>query len=251
MTRVGVFASPEEAKEFKQLLLQMRSQGYAINSGQKASQIIPDDEGIIFRNATEEDIPAAGMIELYSFDLDYYEARKPTKEYESPAELHAVNGLSIVKPGQKGIAFTNGTISARYDANVNPYTYRFSPTVDSFILRPNPAGAWTRAGSSYFREPVRLNTDAIAVRKDGYPNVILAKAPTGGIPAASGSADVRTLGSAECKLYQTYGQAVRNSEDWNITLYNFSSTAVAGDAFVLANLSDGGVWVVVAEDCTE
>ena len=75
----------------------------------------------------------------------------------------------------------------------------------------------------------------------------LAVAPSGGISARSGS----TAGSADCHVYYLSSGDVQNAGS-TIKVYNWSQTAVAGNAYItIKEVGATGEWVVDAEDCPD
>lgn len=246
MSRVGVFASPDEAREFKQLLLQMRSQGYALTSGAKRMPSAPDRLGVVFVNMADEEIPASGIVEIYGYGEAVALGRKPTAEYEDNSTFFVINDVSAVPAGRRGVGYLDGiVVVASSETTQVAFSERMSAQVDSFQAKKNPAGNLMHLAYHALPNDRGLNTNAVYVNIVGYPSVIMAKTPVGGIPAASGTT-TRTFGLGEdCLLYQGGSRPT----NWLIDLYNFSSTAVAGDTFVLASRDESGRWVVIAEDC--
>jgi hypothetical protein len=88
-------------------------------------------------------------------------------------------------------------------------------------------------------EPPRRTRRYPVGSDDGF----LAKTPSGGIPALSGT----TPGSASCTLGWFDGSAIQTTTD-TLTIYNIGTTAVAGNKWCLINWFDSTPFVVV-EPC--
>lgn len=77
----------------------------------------------------------------------------------------------------------------------------------------------------------------------GSSPLVLAMTPSGGIAARSGT----TVSSASCNFYKISGSTVSTATG-TITVYNLSTTAVAGSKYIIAARA-GGVHIAVWEDC--
>ena len=78
------------------------------------------------------------------------------------------------------------------------------------------------------------------------PNYVRhAVAPSGGIPAKSGS----TMGSASCTL-QTCSASGVLSNGGSGTVYNPSTTAIAGSAAIVYMVNSAGLRVAIVESCS-
>jgi hypothetical protein len=81
MSRVGVFASPDEAREFKQLLLQLRAAGYALNAGAKRPAVFEEPQEFIVANTTGEAVPPFAVMQCISYQDGAIEIQKPADRY--------------------------------------------------------------------------------------------------------------------------------------------------------------------------
>lgn len=90
-----------------------------------------------------------------------------------------------------------------------------------------------------------ISTGASGVRPFVPPNVpsYIAYTPSGGIAARSGS----SISSASCTIYRGVGGTLQTSS-LDVTVYNLSTTAVAGNKYIVCMLASG-VLVAVWEDC--
>lgn len=68
---------------------------------------------------------------------------------------------------------------------------------------------------------------------------LIAKAPSGGIPAMSGT----TPGSATCRIYNRTAAGGLADSLVDVVVYNANSAAVAGNAYTPALKADGVLWV--------
>jgi hypothetical protein len=76
--------------------------------------------------------------------------------------------------------------------------------------------------------------------------VALAKAPSGGIPARSGT----TPGSATCTFWEIATGPTLTATSISETVYNVSGTAVAANAIITVNREYiTGKWIVIMESC--
>lgn len=249
MTRVGVFASPDEAREFKQLLLQLRAAGYALNAGQKRPAVFEEPQEFVVYNSSGEAVPPFAIMQCLSY-------QDGAIEIDKPADRYGVNGPYLINAGKeiaidgRGIGRNMGPITVHTDGTADTELDRFSPEASQWYAIRNPAGNLVYLGDSSLRE----TGDCVFVVVDIYPQVIHAKSGPSGIAAASGTT-TRAMSKANCTLYQssTTGvltEALSGDTELEIELYNFAATAVASDTFVMASRNDRGLWVVVAEDCT-
>jgi len=89
------------------------------------------------------------------------------------------------------------------------------------------------------------------------PECFIAKSPSGGIAARSGT----TVSGEECDLYRT-AEAVGTTDRTlsamylsdgmtpnTRTVYNFSSEAVSANAWIIISRDKLGTWWVIAEEC--
>ena len=80
-------------------------------------------------------------------------------------------------------------------------------------------------------------------RGDTAPALLIAKAPSGGIAARSGS----SVSSATC-VVQAISAGVISATSISVPVYNLSTTAVGPDAYVVCAWA-GGCLIAVWEDC--
>jgi hypothetical protein len=244
MTRVGVFASPDEAREFKQLLLQLRAAGYALNAGSKRPAVLDEPQEFVVYNSSGEAVPPFAVMQCLSQQDGVIEIDKPVDRY-------GVNGPYLINGGKeiaidgRGIGRNVGPIIVHTDASAEAELDRLSAEVDQWYAIRNPAGNLTYLGTSDLRD----TGDIVFAIVDGYPQVIHAKTGPSGIAVASGST-TRAMAKADCTLYESSSTGSLTDSELEIELYNFAATAVASDTFVMASRNDRGLWVVVAEDCT-
>ena len=244
MSRVGVFASPDEAREFKQLLLQLRAAGYALNGGQKRQPVVEAPRDIIVYNASGEEIPAFAVMQCVGAQDEVIEVDKPSDRYGVNG-TYLVNGEKDIAIDSRGIAYESGAVLVHTDGSADTALQRLSPEVDEWYAIRNPAGNMVYLGDS----TVRTSGDIVYAVIEGFPQVIHAKAGVTGVTAASGSSP-RSMGSGVCDLYESDSAGSLTSANMEITLYNFSATAVTSSRFVVASRNEKGLWVVTAEDCT-
>lgn len=244
MSRVGVFASPDEAREFKQLLLQLRAAGYALNAGAKRPAVFEEPQEFIVANTTGEAVPPFAVMQCISYQDGAIEIQKP-------ADRYGVNGPYLINSGKeiaidgRGVGRNIGPITVHTDGTSEAELDRFSPEVDEWFAIRNPAGNLIYLGDSSLRD----SGDCVFAIVDTFPQVIHAKTGVSGISAASGST-TRAMSKADCNLYESSSTGGLTDTELDIELYNFAATAVQSSTFVLASRNDKGLWVVVAEDCT-
>jgi hypothetical protein len=244
MSRVGVFASPDEAREFKQLLLQLRAAGYALNAGAKRPAVFEEPQEFIVANTTGEAVPPFAVMQCISYQEGAIEIQKP-------ADRYGVNGPYLINSGKeiaidgRGVGRNVGPITVHTDGTSEAELDRFSPEVDEWFAIRNPAGNLIYLGDSSLRD----SGDCVFAIVDTFPQVIHAKTGVSGISAASGST-TRAMSKADCNLYESSSTGGLTDTDLEIELYNFAATAVQSDTFVMASRNDRGLWIVVAEDCT-
>ena len=77
-----------------------------------------------------------------------------------------------------------------------------------------------------------------------YFTILLAKTPSGGIPARSGT----TAGSASCDVFKLVSTTLTDTTN-NETIYNVSDQPVPGDTYVMATQElVGGQWIATSHD---
>lgn len=243
MSRVGVFASPDEAREFKQLLLQLRSAGYALNAGQRQPAVFEAPQEFVVANTTSETVPPFAVMQCISYQDGAIEIQKPADRYGQSGP-YLINSGREIKANERGIGRNVGPITVHTDGSAGTELQRLSAEVDEWYAIRNPAGNLLYLGASELRD----SGDCVFVIIDGYPQVIVCKTGGTGIAAASGSGP-RSMGSAECSIFEDDGTGVMTDSTIDEDIYNIMSTAVGANAFILASRNDRGLWVVTAEDC--
>ena len=243
MSRVGVFASPDEAREFKQLLLQLRASGFALQGGMKRPPIFEAPQEYIVANTSGETVPPFAIMQCVSYQQGVIEIQKPTDRY-GVAGPYLINGGNEIAIDGRGVGRNMGPITVHTDGSATTELQRLSAESNEWYAVQNPAGNLIYLGDSELRD----GGSCVFAIFDGYPSVIHAKTTASGIPAATGTT-TRTMGSASCDLYFSDSSGVINDSSIDIDLYNFSSTAVGTSRFVLASRNEKGLWVVTAEDC--
>lgn len=245
MSRVGVFASPDEAREFKQLLLQLRSSGFLLQGGQKRQPVFEAPQEFIVSNQSGEVIPPFAFMQCTEFNTDVIRVEKPADRYGAAGPFLINSGREIPIDG-RGVGRNAGPLLLHTDDTsfaLMTAQRRISPEVDEWSGIFNPAGCFVYFGDS----PLRSSGGVVFGILDGYPQVIHAKTGVGGIPGATG-VSTRVLGSAECTLWEDDGDG-NLTESIDETIYNAMSTAITGSAHILATRNHRGKLIVVAEDC--
>ena len=246
MSRVGVFASPDEAREFKQVLLQLRAAGFQIAGGQKQQAIFEAPEEFVVANTSGEIVPPFAVMQCISFDTDAIEIQKPADRY-GQAGPYLINGGREIPIDGRGVGRNTGPLTIHTDGSADTALQRLSAEEDEWFAIYNPAGCWLYLGDS----TLRPEGDVVFAMHVNYPQVIHAKTGGAGIAGASGGGSTRTMAAAECSIFESNGDTQFEDSDVNDDIYNAMSTAVAANTFILASRNDRGVWVVVAEDCAE
>jgi hypothetical protein len=243
MTRVGVFASPDEARIYKQIVEQLRSSGFLLQGGQQRPPVFEAPQEYVVYNSSGEIVPPFAVMQCISSQKDVIEIQKP-------ADRYGVNGPYLINAGKeipidsRGVGRNAGPIVVHTDASATTALQRMSAEEDEWYAIQNPAGCFLYLGDSELRE----SGDCVFAIVDGYPNVIHAKTTGSGIPGATGTS-IRTMQFASCDLYFSDNLGVIGDTLIDIDIFNFSSTAVGASRFVLASRNDAGLWVVTAEDC--
>lgn len=245
MSRVGVFASPDEAREFKQLLLQLRAAGYALQGGAKRQPVIEAPRDIIVFNSSGEEIPPFAVMQCIGAQDDVIEVNKPTDRYGVNG-AYLINGDKEIAIDGRGVGYENGAVLVHTDGSADTALQRLSPEVDEWYAIRNPAGNMIYLGDS----TVRASGDIVYAVIDGFPQVIHAKTGGSGIAAAAGS-NPRAMTVGTCALYEAFDDATISDVDIEIEIHNIMSTQVAANTFILASRNERGLWIVTAEDCTQ
>ena len=244
MSRVGVFASPDEAREFKQVLLQLRAAGFQIAGGQKQQAIFEAPEEFVVANTSGEIVPPFAVMQCISFDTDAIEIQKPADRY-GQAGPYLINGGREIPIDGRGVGRNTGPLTIHTDGSADTALQRLSAEEDEWFAIYNPAGCWLYLGDS----TLRPEGDLVFAMHVDYPQVIHAKTGSSGIAGASGSG-TRSLTGGTCSLFECKrDSAIIEDSDIDETIYNTMSSSVAANTFILASRNDSGFWVVVAEDC--
>ena len=244
MSRVGVFASPDEAREFKQLLLQLRAAGYALNAGAKRPAVFEEPQEFIIANTTGQAVPPFAVMQCISYQEGAIEIQKP-------ADRYGVNGPYLINSGKeiaidgRGVGRNVGPITVHTDGTSEAELDRFSPEVDEWFAIRNPAGNLIYLGDSSLRD----SGDCVFAIVDTFPQVIHAKTGVSGISTASGTT-TRLMSSGNCSLFQCDASGLLSDSGIEIDIYNFTGTAIATSVFILASRNEKGLWVATAEDCS-
>lgn len=82
------------------------------------------------------------------------------------------------------------------------------------------------------------NRFAVEESEPESPDVVVAKAPGGGIAAMTGT----TPGSATCSIWRKNGSGVLEDQGFTQVVYNLSTTAVSASAYVQALQDKWGTW---------
>ena len=94
-----------------------------------------------------------------------------------------------------------------------------------------------------FHEREQINSRAnVYARKTTARHAV---APSGGIPAKSGS----TMGSASCTLQDCSSTGVLSNNGTG-TIFNPSTTAIAASAAIVYIINDAGLRVAIVESCS-
>ncbi len=245
MSRVGVFASPEEAREFKQLLQQLRASGFQLAGGQQKPPVIDQQDTTVIYNASGLVIPPCAIVQCVGARSGVIEVRRPADRYGVNGP-YLINGRNAIKIGERGVAYSAGNLLVHTNGTPTALT-RLSPEANQWYAIANPAGNIIVLGKDAIRAtPFDVQYRAMVGE---FPTLIHAKTGIGGVAAASGTS-TRTMGSASCTLYQSSSAGVLTATSLTITLYNQSATAVGGSRFVGASQNEKGLWVITIEDCT-
>jgi hypothetical protein len=243
MSRVGVFASPEEAREFKQLLLQLRASGFALQGGQRRPPVADQQQEFVVANTTSETVPPFAVMQCISYQDGAIEIQKPADRYGQSGP-YLINSGREIKANERGIGRNVGPITVHTDGSADTELQRLSAEADEWYAIRNPAGNLLYLGASELRD----SGDCVFAIIDDYPQVIVCKTGASGIAAASGTGP-RTMASAACSIFEDDGTGIMTDSTIDEDIYNIMSTAAGANAFILASRNDRGLWVVTAEDC--
>ena len=244
MSRVGVFASPDEAREFKQLLLQLRSAGYALNAGQRQPAVFEAPQEFVVANTTSETVPPFAVMQCISYQDGAIEIQKPADRYGQSGPYLINSGREIPVDG-RGVGRNTGPLTIHTDGSAGTALQRLSAEEDEWFAIYNPAGCWLYLGDS----TLRPEGDMVFAMHVDYPQVIHAKTGSAGIGGATGSGP-RNLSAGTCSIFECSQTTVVISDSGIAeTIYNTMSSTIAANTFILASRNDRGYWVATAEDC--
>ena len=244
MSRVGVFASPDEAREFKQLLLQLRASGFALQGGMKRPPVFEAPQEFVVYNSSGEIVPPFAVMQCISSQKDVIEIQKPADRYGVNGP-YLINGGKEIPIDSRGVGRNAGPIVVHTDASATTALQRMSAEENEWYAIQNPAGCFLYLGDSELRE----NGDCVFAIVDGYPSVIHARAGASGIAGATGT-NPRIMSSATCTLYEDDGTGSLSLTSIEADIFNVMTTAVSANAFLLVSRNDRGNLVAVSEDCT-
>lgn len=191
-----------------------------------------------FRNDSGETIPAGGIMrktgtELVDGALTYVMNKPTTSEYNPPWYVNL--GRDIPDDD-------HGWCSTFEDED--GLAYYLSGTIVVGDSWGPKGGQWNleRYYPGFF---IQGNADnGLVVVKQTVPQIILAKADSGGVPARSST----TVGSDSGVVVQYMNGTTIGATTFTVTAYNLSTDAVAADAY-LQLTSIAGDWFVDYEDC--
>lgn len=244
MGRVGVFASPDEAREFKQLLLQLRAAGYALQGGQKRQAIMEAPEPIVVYNNSGEAIPSCAIMQCIDSSDGVIAVDKPADRYGTVGPF-LLNGPNAIEVDKRGVGTCWGSVLVHTDGTALTAQDRLSPEANEWYAIKNPIGNMIYLGN----KEIRSTGDQVQALIVGFPQLITFKSPVAGIAARTGSTTI-TKGQATCDIwaYENTAGQIRDTT-FNETIYNIFSTAMPGLQFGKAALSERGEWDAVTWEC--
>jgi len=248
MTRVGVFASPDEAREYKQLLNQLRASGFALQGGNKSAAVFEAPQEHIFHNAYSGTVPPFGVMEVTGIQISnnvaVMQTTRPTTSY-GRAGAYLFNGPRQVATTIRGVG-VRGIVIAAGDANTYATGDRMRVKASTFFVEKHPCGNLVCVG----KYELRGEDDIYLCIDVGYPATIDFVAPGGGIAAATGTTTI-TMGSASCDIWDDNGTAGQITDTtFNETIYNKFAEAIPASARGFASLDNAGQWRAVSWSCT-
>jgi hypothetical protein len=240
MTRVGVFASPDEAREYKQLLNQLRASGFALQGGNKSPAVFEAPQEHIFHNAYAGTVPPFGVMEVtgvqISNNVAVMQTTRPTTSYGRNG-TYLFNGPRQVATTIRGVG-VRGIVIAAGDANTYATGDRMRVKASTFFVEKHPCGHLVCVG----KYELRGEDDIYLCIDVGFPSTIDFVAPGGGIAAATGTTTL-TMGSGTCDIWDDAGTAGQISDSgFTETIYNKFEDAVPGGARGKASLGSDGLW---------
>jgi hypothetical protein len=244
MTRVGVFASPDEARIYKQIVEQLRSSGFLLQGGQQRPPVFEAPQEYVVYNSSGEIVPPFAVMQCISSQKDVIEIQKPTDRYGVNGP-YLLNGGKEIPIDSRGVGRNAGPIVVHTDASATTALQTMSAEQDEWYAIQNPAGCFLYLGDSELRE----SGDCVFAIVDKYPSVIHARAGASGIAGATGT-NPRIMSSATCTLYEDDGTGSLSLTSIEADVFNVMTTAVSANAFLLVSRNDRGNLVAVSEDCT-
>jgi hypothetical protein len=247
MTRVGVFRSPEEAREYKQLLEQLRSSGFALLGGQKPAPVFEAPREIVYYNSSGAAAPPFAALQVISCEI---ENNVPVMEVDQAVDSYGrsgayiFNGPTSIANAARGVGFV-GVVIVQGDATTYVFGDRLRVKANSYNVEKHPCGQLLCLG----KYAIRSETDVYYAIDVGFPSTVDFVAPGGGIAAATGTTTL-TMGSASCDIWDDAGTAGQISDStFNETIYNKFAEAVPAAARGLASLDGSGLWRATSWSC--
>lgn len=239
MAEIGAY-SPETARMVLEVVKYLKASGFVLASGQKPP-IAPDIRTPIYvRNDSGSTIPPYGCMQAIG-TVEYGGQNLLTVDIPADTTGDAgpflFNSHHEIPDGEMGIA-TNDVCVRAISADTDAGTL-LAPTTSDFELEESSTGGFICVGS----DDIAIDTVRI-VRAGGGGGGLVAKTPSGGIPAISGT----TPGSATCDRWEINAAGTFVDTTENVTIYNVFSSSIAGATYITAK-SVAGKWIVDAEDC--
>lgn len=246
MSRIGAYAV-EEAREFKALLLQLRSAGFMLQGGQKNRAVIESPQEVIFHNSSGATAPPFAPLQVIACNIN---GSVPIVEVDQVADSYGrsgpyvFNGPLNVASDAKGIGY-RGYVAVQGDATTYVFGDRLRVKTSAYTVEKHPCGNLFCLG----KYELRAETDVYLAIDVGFPQVVDFVAPGGGIAAASGTTTL-TMGSASCDIWDDAGTTGQISDStFNETIYNKFTEAVPAAARGHASLDNAGLWRAITWSC--
>jgi len=241
MTRVGVFRSPDEAREYKQLLEQLRASGFALLGGQKPAPVFEAPREIIYYNSSGAAAPPFAALQVINCEI---ENNVPVMEVDQAVDSYGrsgayiFNGPTQIANAARGVGFV-GVVIVQGDATTYAFGDRLRVKANSYNVEKHPCGQLLCLG----KYAIRSETDVYYAIDVGFPSTVDFVAPGGGIAAATGTTTL-TMGSASCDIWDDAGTAGQISDSGSDeTICNIFDKAVPAGARGKASLNGNGLWV--------
>ena len=210
-------------------------------SGDRPQPYLTEPSKLYVHNGSGETIPAWACMQVTGTEelggQNYLVVDKPTDVIGTTGEF-VFNGPESIADGEDGLA-QNGPVLRGYK-NTGTITAgeRWSPTSGQWYLSQDDSGVFTACGAD------DIDGDVLKVVRSPLVG-FHAVAPSGGIPAKSGS----TMGSATCTLQDCSSSGVLSNAG-AATIYNPSTTAIAGSAAIIYMVNSAGLRVAIVESCS-